>query len=155
MSASRVTRLAVLLGVVAVGLDALLTGRLGLLFDLCFVSVCVAAALAVRPGDFFPVGVLPPLLLLGLVALLAVLHPAYVALPGDGVIQAVVSGLAHHATALMVGYVLVLGVLGMRQHVLGMRAASGPSGATHPGRAHSNRVGSPAPTRTTSGTSSE
>lgn len=148
MSGRRVTRLAVLLGVVAVGLDALLTGRLGLLFDLCFVAVCVVAALAVRPRDFFGVGVLPPLLLLGLVALVALVHPATVAAPGDGVVQAMVSGLAHHATALLVGYVLVLGVLAVRQHV--RRAHSLPGSVAHP-----NRTGSPAPTRTTSGTSSE
>lgn len=140
MSGRRVTRLAALVGLLAVALDVLLTGHLGWFFDLLFVGICLAAALAVRPDDFFPVGVLPPLLLLGLVALLAVLRPVSVADRGDGPVQAVVSGLAHHASALLVGYLLVLGVLAMRQHVLGT---------------HAKREGSPAPTRTTSGTSSE
>ena len=36
--------------------------------------VCLGAALAVHPRDFFRVGVLPPLLLLGLIALLAIVH---------------------------------------------------------------------------------
>lgn len=140
MSGRRVTRLAALLGLLAVGLDVLLTGELGWFFDLLFVAICLAAALAVRPRDFFPVGVLPPLLLLGLVTLLAVLHPVSVADQGDGPVQAVISGLAHHASALLIGYLLVLGVLGMRQHVL---------------EAHAKRAGSPAPTRTTSGSSAE
>ena len=34
--------------------------------------ICVAAALAVRPRDFFHVGVLPPLLLLGFITLVAI-----------------------------------------------------------------------------------
>lgn len=140
MSGSRVTRLAALLGLLAVVLDLLLTGRLSWFFDLLFVTICLAAALAVRPRDFFPVGVLPPLLLLGLVVTAAVLHPVSVAERGDGPVQAVVSGLAHHASALLIGYLLVLGVLAMRQRVL---------------EAHAKRAGSPAPTRTTAGTSSE
>lgn len=140
MSGRRVTRLAATLGLFAVALDVLVTGRLSLVFDLLFVAICVAAALAVRPNDFFGVGVLPPLLLLGLVGLLAVAHPIAVADPGDAPVQAAVSGLARHASALLIGYLLVLGVLAMRQHVLDAQA---------------KRAGSPAPTRTTSGTSSE
>ncbi len=140
MSGRRVTRLAVLLGLAVVALDVVLSERLSLFFDLLFVAICVAAALAVRPHDFFPVAVLPPLLLLGLVSLVGMLRPVAVAAPGDGPVQAVVSGLAHHASALLVGYLLTLGVLAMRQHVV---------------EAHPKRAGSPAPTRTTSGTSSE
>ena len=44
-----------------------------MLFDVAFVLVCVAAALAVRPRDFFVIGVLPPLLMAGTVAVLALL----------------------------------------------------------------------------------
>ena len=43
----------------------------GLFFDLCFVAICLAAALMVRPRDFFTVGVLPPLLMFGTMVLVA------------------------------------------------------------------------------------
>jgi hypothetical protein len=106
------------LALVTVVLVSLLFGRLGLFFDLAFVAVCIAAALAVRPQDFFTVGVLPPLLLAGTVTVLAVVDPAAVARADDAVAQAVVSGLAHHAIALVIGYALTLGVLALRQVAL-------------------------------------
>lgn len=120
------------LTLVAVVLVSLAFGRLGLFFDLAFVVVCTAAALAVRPRDFFTVGVLPPLLLAATVTVLAVVDPGAVARPGDAVAQAVVSGLAHHAIALVIGYALTLGVLALRQVALrhdGRIRLSDPSGA--------------------------
>lgn len=93
----------------------LLTDELTLAFDVAFVVICVAAALAVRPRDFFFVGVLPPLLMAGLVVVLAVVDPGAVADPTDGLAQATVSGLAHHAGALVLGYALVAAVLALRQ----------------------------------------
>ena len=66
---------------------------------------------------------------------------------GDGVVQAVVSGLSHHAGALIVGYALCLGVLAIRHRVLRHRVL----GQRTQVRQVSNRLGSPAPTRTTSG----
>jgi hypothetical protein len=93
----------------------LLTDELTLAFDVAFVLICVAAALAVRPRDFFVVGVLPPLLMAGTVLLLAVVARGAVADPRDGIIQATVSGLAHHAGALVLGYGLALVVLALRQ----------------------------------------
>ncbi len=104
--------------VVVVLLGLLAGAALGLWFDLAFVAVCVGAALAVRPRDFFAVGVLPPLLLLGVVAGVAVGNRDAVADAQDGVVQAVVSGLAHHAGALVVGYGLALAVLALRQIAL-------------------------------------
>jgi hypothetical protein len=106
------------LALAAVVLASLLLGRIGLLFDLAFVVVCVAAALAVRPQDFFTVGVLPPLLLAATVTVVAIVDPGAVARAGDAVAQAVVSGLAHHAIALVIGYALTLGVLALRQVAL-------------------------------------
>jgi hypothetical protein len=143
LSGSRVLRLAVLGGFLALALDLAINAHPSALFDLGFVLVCVGAALAVRPRDFFPVGVLPPLLLLGLITAAAVVHRDWVAEPGDGVLQAVVSGLAHRATGLLVGYLLALVVLAIRQQVLRGRAA------------HSKREVSPAPTRSTTGAPSE
>jgi hypothetical protein len=120
-------------------LDMLLTDSVTLLFDLGFVLVCVAAALLVRPRDFFTIGVYPPLLMLGAFWLVALVSPGSVADEQDGAFQAVISGLAHHAGALVTGYGLCLACLAMRQRVLQT----------------SKRAGSPAPRRTTTGMRSE
>ncbi|SDS48975.1 hypothetical protein SAMN04488570_1992 [Nocardioides scoriae] len=143
LTGGRVTRLAVLSGLLLLAVDIALFRDVTALFDLGFVAVCVAAALGVRPADFFRVSVLPPLLLLGLVTLVAVVERGWVARESDSVVQAVVSGLAHHAGGLMAGYALALLVLLVRMRV---RARHGDRVS-----AHSNRAGSPAPTRVTSG----
>lgn len=92
-----------------------LADRLTWVFDVAFVLLCVSAALAVRPRDFFVIGVMPPLLMAGTMLLLAIVARSTVADARDGVIQALVSGLAHHAGALILGYALALGVLALRQ----------------------------------------
>ena len=99
--------------------DLLLSERLGLLFDLAFVSLCVLAAFAVRSQDFYTVGVLPPLAMLVVVVLLAVAQPASVAHPEDGLVQATITGLVSHSIALAVGYLLALGVLAARRGLPG------------------------------------
>ena len=81
-----------------------------------FVGLCVAAALLVRPRDFFVIGVLPPLMMLGVFVLAGLVAPGLIARPGDGVVQAVVSGLSIHAGALVAGYLLALGTLAYRAH---------------------------------------
>ena len=129
--------LGVAVALTAVALDVALGGDLGLLFDLCFVALCVTLALLVRPRDFFTVGVLPPLLMLGVLLLLELARPEVLAHPRDGLVQSVVTGLAHHSGALVVGYVLCLACWPIRHRFDG-------SGAT-------NRSASPAPTRTISG----
>lgn len=93
----------------------LVSDGLSPVFDVAFVLICVGAALAVRPRDFFVVGVLPPLLMAGTMVVLAVVDRASIADPRDGAIQATVSGLAHHAGALVLGYALALIVLALRQ----------------------------------------
>lgn len=98
--------------------EIVVRGTLGGLFDVAFVLVCLAAALWVRPRDFFVVGVLPPLLLLAVVVIVTVLDRGAVARSEDSAVQAVVSGLAHHAVALTIGYALTLAVLGLRQVAL-------------------------------------
>ncbi len=112
VAAATVTLAAVVL------VSLLIGGRVGILFDVAFVVVCVGSALAVRPQDFFTVGVMPPLLLAAAVTVLAIVEPAAVARADDAVAQAVVSGLAHHAIALVIGYALTLGVLALRQVAL-------------------------------------
>ncbi|CUR55196.1 conserved membrane hypothetical protein [metagenome] len=129
--------LGIAVALTAVALDLWITGHLSLLFDLGFVVLCVGLALAVRPTDFFTVGVLPPLLMVGVFAMLGVVSPTAVAEKDDSVIQAVVSGLATHAGALIVGYALCLATLATRQRFL---ARSRP-----PTVQASKRLGSPAP----------
>jgi len=116
-----VAALAVALLLTATTIDLALAERLGLLFDLTFVTVCARAALMVRPADFFTVGVLPPLIMVGVFALLGTTRPEVIADPGDGVVQAVVSGLSHHSGALVAGYLLCLATLAVRQRVLAAR----------------------------------
>ena len=135
----QVVALGLALALTAVVVNQAITGSVGWIFDICFVLICVGTALAVRPSDFFTVGVLPPLLMVVVFTLLGATRPDLIADPGAGVIQAVVSGLSHHAGALVVGYALCLLTLAVRHRVLSQ------------GQAASNRVGSPAPTRTISG----
>lgn len=98
--------------------EATTLDTLGWIFDVTFVAVCVAAALLVRPRDFFVIGVLPPLSMLVIVAILAAFDRTAVAEAADGFAQATVSGLAHHAGALVAGYALTLGLLAVRQVAL-------------------------------------
>jgi hypothetical protein len=154
MSGSRVTRLAALAGVLVLSVDLLINRHPSVIFDVGFVVICVAAALAVRPADFFRVGVLPPLLLLGLMTLPALVHRAWLGPADNGVLQAVVSGLAHRASGLLTAYLLTLAVLAIRQHVSPKQQSRRQQRA----RAHTaqpNRATSPAPTRSTTGEPSE
>lgn len=120
-SGRRVVTLAALAVLAAVVLDLLFTGRATWFSDVAFVAICVAAALSVRARDFFPVGVLPPLLMFGTVLTLAVVARGAIAEEVDGLVQAVVSGLAHHAGGLTAGYTLTLAILAVRQATLQKR----------------------------------
>jgi len=120
--AGGVLRLAAALLVTAAVADLVLSDGLGLFYDLVFATICVGLALTVRPSDFFPVGVFPPLAMLVVVLLLAISEPQAVADARDGVVQATVSGLSGHAVALALGYAACLGLLLVRRQFL----------ATHP-----------------------
>jgi len=124
----------------ALALDVTLGGDVGLFFDLCFVALCLALALAVRPSDFFTVGVLPPLLMVGVMLLLELTRPGVLGHPADGTVQSLVTGLADHSGALVAGYLLTLLTLAVRHRFVGEKRAQS-----------TNRAGSPAPTRSTSG----
>lgn len=137
----QVVALGAAVALTGVALDLALGGDLGWLFDVAFVGLCVAVALLVRPRDFFTVGVLPPLLMLGVLVLVELTRPAVLGEAQDGAVQSVVTGLAHHAGALVVGYLLCLAVLAVRHRFV----ARGRE------RQAANLSGSPAPTRTTSG----
>jgi len=108
--------LAVVLTVVA--LDHLMVGHLSLFFDLCFVTLCLGLAFRVDDAGLYVVALLPPLLMLAAFALVGAVAPGLVADPRDGVVQAVVSGLAHHSEALAVGYAVCLATLEHRRRGL-------------------------------------
>ncbi|TNM46029.1 hypothetical protein FHP29_03555 [Nocardioides albidus] len=110
-----VVALVVALLLTATVLDLVLSEGLGLFFDLAFVTVCVGAALAVRPSDFFPIGVLPPLAMALVVVLLGFSDRASIARNDDGIVQAVVAGLSRHGIALALGYAACLGLLALRR----------------------------------------
>jgi len=99
----------------AVVVNVAMVGRVSMFFDLWFVLLCLGLALLVRPRDFFTVGVLPPLIMVVGFAILAIDRPGAIASPRDGLVQAVVSGLAHHSVALVCGYALCLVTLLARQ----------------------------------------
>ena len=134
-SGRRVTRFSMLVSALLVVLDVTATGRLERIFDSGFIVLCVGMALAVRPQDFFRVGVLPPMLLLTICLVLGLGRREAIAAADDGLVQSVISGLAHHSGPLLAGYALALVVLGIRVRVA----------RRHAGRAHSKRAESPAP----------
>ncbi|MCD6639840.1 MAG: hypothetical protein LT071_07995 [Nocardioides sp.] len=129
----QVVALGVALTLTAVTIDVVLAGRLSLFFDLAFIAACLLLAVMVRRGDFFVVGLLPPLLMIGVFTFLALIARDVVADPRDNVVQAVVSGLAHHSTALFVGYALCLAWLGWRlRSESDIAAELGTEWDTHP-----------------------
>ena len=135
-SGRQLVALGVALALTVAALDLVVTGRVGLLFDLGFVALCLFLALAVHPRDFFTVGVLPPLLMLATIWLLAVTRADAVARVGDGLAQAVISGLSHHSLGLVVAYLSSLAVLVIRVRVRVQRERTGQHGltGTGPGR---------------------
>ena len=82
---------------------------------------------------------MPPLLMAGTMLVLAIVARSTIADKGDGIVQATVSGLAHHAGSLVLGYGLALLVLALRQ-VAARNAGSirasvrGRPGTTRPAR---------------------
>lgn len=96
------------------GLDLALTGRLSIFFDLCFVLIGLVAALAVRTDGFFTAGVLPPLLLGAVVAVLAATQPDSLTATHVSFVGTFLTGLAHHAAALVVTHLTALLIVGGR-----------------------------------------
>jgi hypothetical protein len=112
-----VAALAVALTLTVATVEVTLAGRLGLFFDLCFVVICLVAALKVRPRDFFTAGVLPPLLMFATMVLVALNGAQVIAAPHDSTVQAVITGLAHHSVALFSAYAVCLVTLLARQRL--------------------------------------
>lgn len=153
--ARRVVLLGVALILTAAALDLVIGDDLAWIFDIGFVLLAPTLALRVHPRDFFAISMTPPLLMLGLFAVIALLEPAVIARPDDGLVQGTLSGLVHHSWALFIGYGLCLAFLQVRRKRLEIRRAR-PRRVSPSGTAHSSkRSGSPAPRRTTSGVPSE
>lgn len=112
---SEVVALCAALTLTAATAEISVSGHLRLFFDLCFVAICAAGAMLVRPRDFFTVGVLPPLMMFGTMVLVALNGRSVVATRHDSLVQAVVTGLAHHSIALFVGYAVCLTTLVLRR----------------------------------------
>ena len=93
-------------------LDTLVSPPLGALLGTGLALTCLWLALTIRPGHFFTVGVLPPLLLVGVLLLGALLRPA--ALDGDGLLDRVVGGLVDQRLALVLAWAGTLAVLATR-----------------------------------------
>jgi hypothetical protein len=89
-------------------LDLMLTsGRMTFFFDLCFVVICLVAAMAVRRADLFTAGVLPPLLFAAVIAAVTVIAPQAFE-SASGASQVFLTGLANHAPGLVGGYAAAL-----------------------------------------------
>lgn len=114
---SEVAALACALTLTVAAVEITVAGHLRLFFDVCFVAICLLSALMVRPRDFFTVGVLPPLLMLGTMVIVALNGPKVIASPHDSLVQAVITGLAHHSIALFAGYAVCLLTLLARQRL--------------------------------------
>lgn len=110
-----VVALGIAVALTVIVVNVAMVGRVSMFFDLWFVLLCLGLALLVRPQDFFTVAVLPPLIMVGGFVVLALDRPDAIAAASDGVVQAVVSGLAHHSVALVCGYALCLSTLFARQ----------------------------------------
>lgn len=98
--------------------NLLISGELTWVFDVLFVILSVILALRVHPRDFLTIAMLPPILMIVSFFVLAIAGPGSIAQSGDGVVQALVTGLTHHAGALAAGFVLCLLCLGIRQRFL-------------------------------------
>jgi hypothetical protein len=118
LSAPAVVTVSVACLIAAAALQLLLTDTLGVFFGTCFVLTSLTAALVVRTDGFFVVGVLPPLLLTGVLTAVAVVVPSAIDAPGlpedAGLVQRVIGGIVSQAGALVIGHGAAIGVLGLR-----------------------------------------
>jgi hypothetical protein len=113
MPARGVIVLSLLVCAVCAAADCALTGTLTMFFDLCFITICLMGAMAVRREDLFTAGVLAPLVFAAIVFVVAVgVADAFGA--GGSISSAFFTGLAAHAGALVCGYGVALAVVGGR-----------------------------------------
>ena len=103
--------------VVSIG-DIVLDGKLGSLFSVGFILIAVTVPLSVGVRSLFAPGILPPLLMIGMMLVFAIIAPSTIpadALSSDaGTLQRFIAGIIDQATALVVGHLLALGIIGLR-----------------------------------------
>lgn len=112
----------VVLGCTSVGgfaaLEIALNHHLGITFGVVFVLVSIACALAADVHALFAPGVLPPLLMVGVMAVVAGLAPEAINVAGmattASTMQRAIAGIIDHATALVIAHVLALSIVGLR-----------------------------------------
>ena len=92
-----------------------LGSKLGLFYDLTFVTVCLLLAVRIQRDEFGFAVTLPPALMGAVLLLLAVASPETIADEGDGFVQAFVTGVATHSLALLVGWAFALLALEARR----------------------------------------
>lgn len=110
---SAVFGVSVLVAAGCVGANWMFTGGLSFFFDLCFVVLCLSAAMVVDTHDAFSLCVLPPLVFGLAVGGLSLADPG--SLTADATTShAFLVGLAAHAGALVAGYALALAALAVR-----------------------------------------
>ncbi len=105
--------------------EIVLLRTLGLLTGLVLIAVAVGTALTVRQRDLFTAGVLPPLLLVALLVVVGVLHPAGIRVgdldPAASVPQRVIAGFVDLAGALVVAHALALVLVALRVRATRLR----------------------------------
>lgn len=103
--------------------DLLASPGAGAVLATGLVLTCLWLATTVAPGHFFTVGVLPPLLLVGVLLATAGLRPE--ALDGASVVARTVGGLVDLRWGLVLAWLGTLAVLAWRSRAL-TRSATGP-----------------------------
>lgn len=99
-------------------LDVAVDGKLGPLFSVGFVLIAVTTPLSVNVRALFAPGILPPLLMIGVILVFAIVAPSAIPSGGlaasAGILQHLIAGIIDQATALVVGHLLALGVIALR-----------------------------------------
>lgn len=118
LSGPGVALVSVALLAAATWMSVQLSDRLGLFFGIAVVLAAITAALVVDDAGLFMAGVLPPLLLVGTTVAAVAMAPQAVAaadLARDAdAASRVVAGVVDHATALVIGHVAALTIIGAR-----------------------------------------
>lgn len=112
------TRGMIVLAVVAMaaitGLD-LIDSSIGFIFSLGFTLIVLTTALAVNVRKLFPAGVMPPLLLLGMLLLLCIAWPSSVAVDGTpdsaGLFTRYLATVIDHGATLFIGHGLAIAAI--------------------------------------------
>lgn len=127
---------AAILLLAAAAVEIALGDTVGWFFGGSLVLVSAGAAVLVRPRDLFTAGVLPPLLLLGLLVVLAVAHPDGIAVtelePSASVPQRVIAGFVDLAGALVVAHAVTFALVALRVRTTRLRRRAPPRAVSQP-----------------------